>query len=188
MPARKSKPNPAAAAPPAIAVVVSDYNASITGPLLVGACAAYQDAGGSADKLHVLRAPGAFELVGLCLHAAQNLPVAGVVALGCIIQGDTIHDRVLADAVAGGLVGVTLRTGKPVSFGVLTVATPRQALERAGGKHGNKGTEAVMAVLFSLAAMEGSAENYGRSSLPDKAYTSRTPKAVPRHPRSSAHK
>ncbi|MBM4107538.1 MAG: 6,7-dimethyl-8-ribityllumazine synthase [Phycisphaerae bacterium] len=138
---------------PPVAVVVSRYNHSVTSALLDGARRESARRGGPEPV--VVEVPGSFELVAGCLAAARTGRFAGVVALGCLIKGDTIHDRVIADAVAGGLAHVTLRTGVPVSFGVLTVDTPRQARARAGGAKGNKGEEAMAALLDTIAALRG---------------------------------
>lgn len=138
-------------ASPTIAIVVSRYNASITDKLLEGArnTLRVQSPG---SKLEVVPAPGAFELPALALAAAQTGRFQGIVALGCLIRGETTHDRVIADAVAHGLVQVTIATGIPVTFGVLTVDTPEQAQARAGGSGGNKGADAMTALLETLAA------------------------------------
>jgi 6,7-dimethyl-8-ribityllumazine synthase len=137
---------------PRVAIVVSRYNATITDRLLEGAVAAYEGAGGDRDDLVVVDAPGSFELPGLALLAAQQEEVAGVLAIGCIIKGETSHDEYLAHAVAYGLVSVTMKTNMPVSFGVLTVDNVAQAEERAGGRHGNKGEEAMRALLLTIRA------------------------------------
>lgn len=138
---------------PRVAVVVSRYNASITDALMRGAERACRARTGAPP--HVIEAPGAFELPILCLGAAESGKFDGVVALGCLIRGETVHDRVIADSVASGLIRVSLATGVPVAFGVLTVATPAQARARAGGKHGNKGEQAMDAVLDTIASLRG---------------------------------
>lgn len=139
---------------PAVAIVVSRYNATITDRLLDGARAAYQAAGGNPDRLLVIDAPGAFELPALALAAATRARILGVLALGCIIKGETRHDEYIAHAVAGGIVGVTLRTGIPVAFGVLTTENVQQAEDRAGGSQGNKGAESMEALLQTIAAAD----------------------------------
>ncbi|MBX3365273.1 MAG: 6,7-dimethyl-8-ribityllumazine synthase [Phycisphaeraceae bacterium] len=140
--------------PPPVAIVVSRYHGAITSRLLDGAVEAYTRRGGVHDNLGIVDAPGSYELVALALAAANTQVFAGVLALGCIVRGETSHDRVLADAIAKGLLDVTLATGKPVSFGVLTVETTAQALERAGGGSGNKGEEGMLALLDSIRAAE----------------------------------
>ena len=133
-----------------IAIVVSRYNATITGAMLEGARGAFAAGGHGVGDLTVVDAPGAFELPALVLAAARTGRFDGVLAVGCIIKGETSHDRYLAQAVATGLVDVTIATGTPVSFGVLTVDTVEQARERAGGVHGNKGEQAMQALLSTI--------------------------------------
>jgi 6,7-dimethyl-8-ribityllumazine synthase len=135
-----------------VAVIVSRYNASITDKLLEGARNTFQ-VHGPGGRLEVIPAPGAFELPALALAAAQSNRFDGIAALGCLIRGETTHDRVIADAVAHGLVQVTIATGIPVTFGVLTADTPEQALARAGGSQGNKGADAMTALLETIAAI-----------------------------------
>lgn len=161
------------ATPPRVAIVASRYNGSITDALVAGAQGACAARTGRAAE--VIAAPGAFELPTLCLAAAQSGRFDGVVAIGCLIKGDTPHDRIIADAVAAGLVNVTLGTGIPVAFGVLTVNTPAQAGARAGGRKGNKGQEAMEALLDTLDSVArvmnpGSRAGASRASRkPDKA-------------------
>ena len=87
------------------------------------------------------------------MAACDREDIDGVVTLGCIIKGETTHDRVLADAVAKGLIDVMMTTGKPVSLGVLTVENVAQAQARAGGDQGNKGAEAMLAMIETWRAM-----------------------------------
>lgn len=139
---------------PRLAVVVSRYNHTVTDRLLEGALAEYQERGGAETAVDVFPAPGSYELPGIALAAAETKRYGAVVALGCLIKGETSHDRYIADAVAQGLVAVTVKTGVPVAFGVLTVDTPEQAMARAGGKEGNKGREAVAAALETAATID----------------------------------
>ena len=159
-------------------MVVSRYNASVTDRLLAGAREVYAESGGDPATLRIIATPGSYELPALALAAAKTGRFRGVVALGCLIKGETSHDRYIAEAVAHGLMGVTLATGVPAAFGVLTVDTPEQAEERAGGSHGNKGAEAMAALLDAVQAIDalrlpetrgsGSPPGFGRA-LPDKA-------------------
>lgn len=153
-----SRSSPAAAhGGSAIAIVVSRYNGSITSRLLEAATAEFRYRAGPDAELVVLDAPGAFELCAIASAAAATGRFAGVLALGCIIKGETSHDQYLAHAVAHGLVEITLRTAVPVSFGVLTVDTVTQAEARSGGRqgspHGNKGQEAMSALLDTVDAI-----------------------------------
>lgn len=130
---------------------MSGYNRTITDRLRDGAVRAYINAGGSERALAIVEAPGAYELPLLADAAARSGIYDGVVALGCVIKGETDHDRYICDAVAKALLDVGLRTGVPVAFGVLTVGTVAQAEARSGGPSGrgpgNKGQEAMAAVL-----------------------------------------
>jgi 6,7-dimethyl-8-ribityllumazine synthase len=109
----------------------------------------------------VVRVPGAFELPQACLVLARTGRFDAVVALGCVIRGETPHDRYISQAVAQGLMRVGLDTGVPAIFGVLTTLNDRQALARAGGSHGNKGRDAALAALQMVHVVRGG-KSYGR--------------------------
>ncbi len=130
-----------------VAIVAARFNDFIVASLLKGALAAWAARGGTPGDLAVVRVPGAFELP----LAARKLAAAGgydaVVALGCVIRGDTPHFEYVAGECARGLQQVSLETGVPVAFGVLTVETVDQALERAATDAGNKGGEAMETAL-----------------------------------------
>ncbi len=142
---------------PPIGIVVSRYNWTITQALLAGAVEAYVEAGGDPDNLSLVFAPGAFEVVTLSSLMLKSGHVAGVVALGCIIKGETIHDQVLGNAVTTALADLSSWTASPVGLGVLTVNTIAQARARAGFGSGagvsNKGHEAMRSVLVVLQQM-----------------------------------
>jgi 6,7-dimethyl-8-ribityllumazine synthase len=170
---------------PPVAIVTSRYNASITDALRDGAIEAYVRAGGRFEDLALIPAPGSFELPALALAAARGGRWAGVVAIGCVIKGETSHDVYIAQAVVNGLVQVTIATGIPVALGVLTVDTPQQAKDRAGGSMGNKGHEAMTALLDTIAATQslraprtGAAP--GRLAKSEPASGARPDKARPR--------
>ncbi|MBO6512491.1 MAG: 6,7-dimethyl-8-ribityllumazine synthase [Phycisphaerales bacterium] len=135
------------------AIVVSKYNDSITSVMLEGAVDAYTSAGGSVDSLAILEAPGAFELVSIAGAAADSGMYESVVCLGCVIKGETSHDVHISNAVAVGIAEISIKTGVPVAFGVLTTNTIEQARARAGGEVGNKGAEAMNAVLGAAGAI-----------------------------------
>lgn len=137
-----------------IAVVVSRYNAAVTDRLLDGARAAFLAAGGRPDRLTVVEAPGSWELPILTRAAAHSRRFDAVAALGCVIKGETSHDQHLARAVCDGLMRVSIDSGVPVTLGVLTVDTEKQAMARAGGAEGNKGAEALEAALATLGAID----------------------------------
>lgn len=130
-----------------VAIAAARFNDFIVASLLKGATAAWLERGGNPDDLTVVRVPGAFELP----LAAKKLGASGryhaVVALGCVIRGDTPHFEYVAGECARGLQQASLETGVPVAFGVLTVETVDQALERAATGAGNKGAEAMDTAL-----------------------------------------
>jgi 6,7-dimethyl-8-ribityllumazine synthase len=130
-----------------VAIVAARFNDFIVASLVKGATAAWAARGGAPDELAVVRVPGAFELP----LAAKKLAASGrydaVVALGCVIRGDTPHFEYVAGECARGLQQASLETGVAVAFGVLTVETVDQALERAATNAGNKGGEAMETAL-----------------------------------------
>lgn len=136
-----------------VAIVASRFNDLIVASLLKGAIEAWRERGGAAEDLTVARVPGAFELP----IAARRLCASGryhaVVALGCVIRGDTPHFEYVAGECARGLQLTSLETGVPVVFGVLTVNTMEQALERAATTGGNKGAEAMDTALEMAALL-----------------------------------
>jgi 6,7-dimethyl-8-ribityllumazine synthase len=136
-----------------IGIAVSRYHQDITDALRQGAVEVFTKAGGSADDLLIATAPGSFELMPLCQALANREDVDAVVALGCVIRGETTHDQYICQAVSQGLGQITLDTGKPVAFGLLTCQTKHQARERAGGENGNKGAEAMAAVIETVHAL-----------------------------------
>ena len=128
------------------AVVISRFNETVTERLLAGALACFTDHGYQESDIAVYSVPGAWELPIAALHAARN-GFDGVVAIGCVVRCDTPHFDYVAGGAAEGLARVSVETGVPVAFGVLTTEDMDQALDRAGGKHGNKGYEAAQTVL-----------------------------------------
>ena len=128
------------------AIIVSRFNETITGRLLAGAEACFADNGFKDHQVRVYFVPGAWELPVAALHAARA-GFSGIVAIGCVVRGDTPHFDYVAGGAADGLARVSAETGVPIAFGVLTTETMDQALDRAGGKHGNKGYEASQTVL-----------------------------------------
>lgn len=130
-----------------VALVVSRFNDFVTTKLLAGAEACLERHGCTDDLREVLWVPGAWEIP----QVAQRLAGAGrhdaIVALGALIRGETRHFDYLAQQVARGLGQVSLSSGIPTTFGVLTTESVDQAVERAGGRSGNKGWEAALAAL-----------------------------------------
>ncbi len=133
-----------------IGVAVSRYHRAVTEAMCTAAVKTFTAAGGSADDLHIVTVPGVFELTAVCRALAVRPELEGVVALGCVIRGETAHDQYLAQAVANGLTRIALDCGKAVGFGVLTCQTSHQARARAGGEHGNKGAEAMAATIQTI--------------------------------------
>ena len=130
-----------------IAIVVARFNAGITEKLLEGAVEAWQNCGGDASTLHIARVPGAFELPIAAQSFAQTKKFDAVICLGCVIRGDTDHYNYVCDQAASGIMRVGLDFKLPVIFGVLTTDNLQQAQDRAGGKDGNKGADALWAAI-----------------------------------------
>jgi len=128
--------------PHRFAIVASEYNSVIMDRLIEGAKRALKDQ----EEVVVIRVPGSFELPVAAKRAAESDKYDAIVALGCVMRGDTPHFEYISSAVSLGLQQVALETGIPVGFGVLTVDTVEQAMERSG-EAGNKGGEAAMAAL-----------------------------------------
>jgi 6,7-dimethyl-8-ribityllumazine synthase len=148
-----ASPTPLFAADFSVAVIVSRYNEDIVQALLAGARAAWHAHGGAETALRAEQVPGAFELPLAARALALSGRVDAVVALGCVIRGDTAHFEYVAGECARGLQQVMLDTGVPVSFGVLTVETHAQALERAAPGPLNKGAEALETALAMAALL-----------------------------------
>ncbi len=130
-----------------VAIVAARFNDFIVASLLKGAIEAWRERGGSAEDLLVARVPGAFELPLAVRKLGESRRYDALVALGCIIRGDTPHFDYVAGECARGLQLASLETGVPVAFGVLTVNTTEQALERAATTGANKGAEAMQTAL-----------------------------------------
>jgi len=137
-----------------IAVVVSRFNQTVTDRLLDGAREAAQTRGSNIEETAVFPVPGAFELPVVAMAAARSGRFDAIVCLGAVIRGETPHFEYVSAQAATGIQRVSLDTGIPVAFGVLTTDTMEQALERAGGRVGNKGYDAVIAVLQTLEQLE----------------------------------
>jgi 6,7-dimethyl-8-ribityllumazine synthase len=130
-----------------VAVVASRFNAEICDPLLEAAVQALKDCGVSEENISIYRVPGAFEMP-LALQGIANLEhYDAAVALGCVIRGETPHFDYVCGETARGVMDVSLKTGLPIGFGLLTTENQEQARARAGGPLGNKGAEAALAAL-----------------------------------------
>jgi 6,7-dimethyl-8-ribityllumazine synthase len=132
------------------AIIVAEWNEEITEALYNGAVECLLNSG--VKKQHIVRknVPGTFELTLGSLLMAERKTIDAVIALGCVIQGDTPHFDYICQAVAYGITEVNIKSKKPVIFGVLTTLNKQQALERAGGKLGNKGEEAAITAIKML--------------------------------------
>jgi 6,7-dimethyl-8-ribityllumazine synthase len=130
-----------------VGVVVGRFNGDITTRLLDGAMEALAEAGVVRERIDVMPVPGAFELPLGAMALARTRRYACIVALGCVIRGDTPHFEYVAGEAASGVQLAGLETGVPVAFGVLTCDTRKQAQDRAGGAKGNKGAEAARSAL-----------------------------------------
>ena len=132
-----------------IGIVTSQWNDQVTESLRKACVQTLLDHGIKESDINQVFAPGSFELPFVA-KMLINRGMDAVICLGCIIQGETRHFDFIAEATANGIMQVGLQTNTPVIFGVLTTQTMEQALERAGGKHGNKGVEAAMTCLKML--------------------------------------
>jgi 6,7-dimethyl-8-ribityllumazine synthase len=129
------------------AVCVSRFNALITEQLRAGAEDALLRHGVAPEDVDVFKVPGTFELPGLVRRVAEGGQYVGVLALGCVIRGETPHFEYVASEVTKGIGQVAMGAACAVTFGVLTCDTVEQAIDRAGMKSGNKGADAAMACL-----------------------------------------
>lgn len=132
------------------ALIVSEWNSEVTEALFHGAFDTLIKNGASRENIIRKNVPGSFELSLAAQWMAQKSEIDAVICIGCVIQGDTKHFDFICQAVSQGLTNVALKYNKPVVFGVLTPNTQQQALDRAGGKHGNKGDEAAITAIKML--------------------------------------
>ncbi len=133
------------------AVIASRWNAPVVEALLAGARRAFAAQGVAATAVDVWRVPGAWELPVLAAHLAAQGRHAAIIALGCVVRGDTRHFEQVADGCAEGLMRVAVEMRLPVLNGVLAVEREADALARAGGAHGNKGEEVALAAIAMAA-------------------------------------
>jgi 6,7-dimethyl-8-ribityllumazine synthase len=128
-------------------IAVARFNSVVTDRLLDGALAALREHGTPDDDIEVIHVPGAFELPFAAHLLATGSKVDGVICLGAIIKGETMHNEVLASGIVVALSQLAVQQGVPVAFGVLTTDTVEQALARARSDGGNKGAEAALCAL-----------------------------------------
>jgi 6,7-dimethyl-8-ribityllumazine synthase len=136
------------------AIVASRYNEGICDAMVQGARQTLTDAGVAEELITVIRVPGAWELPSMVNLALKRKDLVGVIALGCVIKGETTHDEHINRAVSNALMDLGIQSRKPIGFGLLTCNTLEQAINRSGGSVGNKGVEAAEAVLEMLRVYE----------------------------------
>ena len=133
-----------------VAIVVSRFNELVTDRLLAGAIDSFSRHGLADNRITVVRVPGAFEIPLPAKRLAESGKYNAVVCLGAVIQGETSHHEYINHPMASAIMQASLSSGIPVTFGVLTCSSMEQALDRAGGKAGNKGIEASLAAIETI--------------------------------------
>ncbi|MCR5065236.1 MAG: 6,7-dimethyl-8-ribityllumazine synthase [Bacteroidales bacterium] len=132
----------------AVGVVVAEWNREITDALAQGALDTLREHGVKEENIHLVHVPGSFELTtGADLMLKNDKELDAVICIGCVIQGETRHFDFICEAVSQGITNVALKHEKPVIFSLLTTNNMQQALDRAGGRHGNKGVEGAVTAL-----------------------------------------
>lgn len=132
-------------------IVVAEWNLEVTGALANGAVNTLKKHGATEENILVKYVPGSFELPLGGQYFAEMENVDAVILLGCVIQGETRHFDFICDGVTQGTIQLNLKYNKPFVFGLLTTLNQQQALDRAGGKHGNKGDEAAVTAIKMVA-------------------------------------
>lgn len=128
-------------------IVTAAWNKEVTGSLLRGAISTLETQGVNKENILFYEVPGSFELPQGASFLIDSVKPDAVICLGCIIQGETRHFEFISQSVADGCMNLSLKTNTPVIFGVLTTENHDQAIQRAGGKHGNKGEEAAYTAI-----------------------------------------
>jgi 6,7-dimethyl-8-ribityllumazine synthase len=136
------------------AIAAAAFNEVVVGKLVEGSVACFRAHGIAENDLTVAWVPGAFELPLLAKRLAESGLYDAVVCVGAVIRGETAHFDFVAGEAARGIREVSVQTGVPVLFGVLTTENLEQALDRAGGKHGNKGWDAAMAAMQTASVLD----------------------------------
>ncbi|WP_306643482.1 6,7-dimethyl-8-ribityllumazine synthase [Sanyastnella coralliicola] len=144
-----------------IGIVVSEWNHEITSSLAKGAEDVIREAGIRDENLIVVDVPGTFELPSAAAFLLEHKGLDGVVTIGSVIRGETAHFDFVCQAASQGVKDVALKFNRPVIFGVLTDDNKQQAIDRSGGKHGNKGTEAGVACLKMVALQKSLRSSWG---------------------------
>ncbi len=139
-----------------IGIVVSEWNTEITEAMFKAAKQTLIEAGVTPDDIFRINVPGSFELPLGAKFLLEAVKPDAAICIGCVIQGETKHFDFICDAVAHGIMNLGLDTGIPVIFGVLTTNTTQQAIDRSGGKYGNKGIEAAATAIQMVALRKSS--------------------------------
>ncbi len=147
-----------------IAIVVSSFHTNITETLLNGAQECLRQHQARSSDVAVFRCPGAFELPQTAGKLAEQKRWDAIICLGAVIRGETPHFEYVAAQSAAGIQSTALKHGLPVIFGVLTTETVEQAVDRAGGKHGNKGWDAAIAAMEMVELFKALKEKSRRPS------------------------
>ena len=134
-------------------IVVADWNSEVTSRLLNGAVKTLRKHGATEENIVVKHVPGSFELTLGAQLLAEYDDLDAVICLGCVIQGETPHFTYICQSVTHGITELNLEYNIPFIFGVLTTLNLEQAMDRAGGKHGNKGDEAAVTAI-KMAALQ----------------------------------
>ena len=137
-----------------IGVIAAEWNPTVTDAMLNGAVETLAANGVKEENIMVKRVPGTFELSSAADMMLRHCLLDAVICIGCVIQGETRHFEFICQAVSQGLTNVAVKHERPVIFSVLTTDTMQQALDRAGGKHGNKGVEGAVTALKMCAYRE----------------------------------
>ena len=138
-----------------IGVVVTRWNDLITNNLLRGSTETFTRMGGNLENLTVIKIPGAFEIPLTCQVLAETGKFQALVALGCVIRGETPHFDYVAGEASKGISQISLKYSVPIGFGILTTENMEQAYDRAGGKAGNKGSEAMSTAIEMAEILSG---------------------------------
>lgn len=132
-------------------IIVAEWNYEITGALARGAVETLLKHGAKEENIIVKHVPGSFELTLGAQYLAEYTNADAIIVLGCVIQGETRHFDFICDGVTKGITNLNMKYNKPFIFGLLTTDNQQQALDRAGGKLGNKGDEAAVTAIKMLA-------------------------------------
>ena len=148
-------------------IVVAEWNREITEALLEGAVQTLRSAGCSDLNIQIKYVPGTFELTLGTQFFAEYTDVDAVIALGCVVQGETRHFDFICQGVTQGITQLQIQWNMPVAFGILTVNDQQQAFDRAGGKYGNKGNEAAAAAI-QMVKLQTDMEAASPNTVPDR--------------------